>query len=102
MLPGARRGLHTNGLSPPNGRLTPLIRKLADEFEGTPLTGKTIGATVGYQRPGQAAPPQPIARCRPGAASMRSAIWLRVGDFDDDERASYRTRRLAEPRMKVT
>src|SRR4051794_15214335 len=31
MLPAAKRGPHTNGLSPPNGRPTPGIRKLADE-----------------------------------------------------------------------
>jgi hypothetical protein len=31
MLPAAKRGPHTNGLSPPNGRLTPVIRKLGDE-----------------------------------------------------------------------
>ncbi len=31
MLPAARRGLHTNGLSPPNGRSTPVIHKLGDE-----------------------------------------------------------------------
>lgn len=31
MLPAAKRGPHTNGLSPPNGRSTPVIRKLADE-----------------------------------------------------------------------
>jgi hypothetical protein len=30
-LPAAKRGPHTNGLSPPNGRLTPVIRKLGDE-----------------------------------------------------------------------
>src|ERR1700727_1626483 len=32
MLPAAKRGLHTNGLSPPNGRSTPVIRKLGDEL----------------------------------------------------------------------
>src|SRR5215217_324765 len=31
MLPAAKRGPHTNGLSPPNGRSTPAIRKLADD-----------------------------------------------------------------------
>src|ERR671936_209712 len=31
MLPAAKRGPHTNGLSPPNGRSTPVIRKLTDE-----------------------------------------------------------------------
>src|SRR3954471_13208386 len=31
MLPAAKRGPHTNGPSPPNGRSTPVVRKLADD-----------------------------------------------------------------------
>src|SRR5215218_5934295 len=31
MLPAAKRGPHTNALSPPNGRSMPVIRKLRDE-----------------------------------------------------------------------
>lgn len=31
MWPAAKRGLHINGLSPPNGPSTPLVRKLADK-----------------------------------------------------------------------
>jgi hypothetical protein len=46
-VPAAKRGPHTNGPSPPNGRSTPGIRKLADEvLHRSPSSGDLAVADI--------------------------------------------------------
>src|SRR4051794_17552948 len=68
MLPGAKRGPHTNGPSPPNGRSTPLIGKLADEDLSWVAVAPALGGgrhlTARAPGPGRASDPRgPFPAC---------------------------------------
>src|SRR3954453_15270897 len=88
MSPAAKRGPHTKGLSPPNGRSMPAIRRLADGPQGCLSRGLRAPEKVGL-RPVKWRQLSRLGRLVP--ASVRTRVADRMTFSDAASARAYRT-----------